>query len=296
MSRLGMAGMGLALAPKGLRRAGCALVLIMLVGIGGLMAFAAWKGRGLVSADSEALPCPPEVVTVAPSLPTYKPAAATVARTITMSGRRAKVVERSTNPTFVVVVAPGAETRVRDSAMHVARAPSAAEASRLLAPVVPSCKKAPAASEGREKDRAPETKAPWAIPGGAALIASLGVWWLVGPEAVKGAWRAAWPLRLAWRKVERWVWRRRLARGATPREFPRRVGHGQRWHDDPEAMRDMRTPRQQARPDEPARRAGVRQERAARSAIWRLVYRERREPEAQPESAADNEAREKVEV
>lgn len=115
------------------------------------------------------------------------------------------------------------------------------------------------------------------------LTLALATWWLAGPNLVRASWRALWPLRLARRNWQRWGYRRRLARGERPAEWPLRVSPGQRWDEDPETMRDLRTYRQQIAQSEPERRAAlreaIREERLAGTglgpaSLWRAIYRQ----------------------
>ena len=124
---------------------------------------------------------------------------------------------------------------------------------------------------------------------------ALAVWWTAGPIFARGFTRVLgtvlWPVRLGWRRAQRWGYRRRLAQGLLPAAWPLRVTPGQRWHESAEAMHDRATFRARIKAGEPLRRAALRASiRAERlegtgvgpASFWARIYRTPA-PEGAPE-------------
>lgn len=293
--------------PSGMRRfaGGCLVVILLgvLVLAGGI-ALIAWLGtHGGGDADS-GLPCPPSPVQVRY---TGNPPAAVRDRVTEVIAASGRTVATTTDPAaddIAVAWSPGGTSYAGQRDLRVASQPTAAWLRSALGDRLTTCKPKATAqpaktpTKGAAKPTAtpkskPDTELPsitWPWSGGwtpvASLALALAVWWLAGPNMLRGAWRAVlavlWPMRLTWRRAQRWAYRRRLRRGQVPDEWPERLSPGQRWHEDESAMRDRRTPRAQVRETERARRAAlraaIRAERLAGTGVgpvslWRLIYR-----------------------
>lgn len=292
------AGAAVAAGPSGLRRfLGLVLVVVLIVGLGlaALMALGVWSASQ--SEDSAALPCPPDAVALV-FTPRDTPAEVQRAvssalkgagRTVTTGGWGAGQ-ERD----LVVIWSPGSEARVSGgmgpTKVTFGAAPSAAEVATLLGDRLAPCAVAtptpPKAEEPADSSPEGSERFSWPWTGGITPAAVVGLavalWWVAGPNAVRAAALAAWPLRLLWRRWQRATYRRRLARGWAPAEWPQPIPAGQRWHESEEAMADRRTLRKQVAEGEPERREAlreaIREERLAGTGIgparfWRLIYR-----------------------
>lgn len=299
-----------AAGPSGLRRLVAGCLMVALLGglmLGAFLGFAAWLGH---RADREpgALPCPPATVAVAVST---QDAPGEVREAVEQALREAgrEPVEGGWGDGLerdvVIAWTPGAETRVsgghNPTTITLGAVPTAAEVSEALGERLGPCEDEteptiePAPVE-------PEEPAPEA-PGGVSwpwergwsvtvwLALALVAWWLAGPNLLRGAWSALWPVRLGWRTARRWTYRRALQRGVLPAEWPERVPAGQRWHESAEALHDHCPHRAQIAEAEPERRAALREARRAErlegqglgpATFWRLIYRAPA-PEGAPE-------------
>lgn len=296
-----------AAGPSGLRRlaAGC-LMLVLLGGLmlGALMGFAAWTARHSSSSKGAvALPCPPQAVAVVWSTRDAPQAARdAVTGALRQAGRRPTTSgwETGAQRDLVVVWSPGTGTSVSTTSAPVkltlGAVPTAAQVRAALGARQAPCaapaeaKTAPASAQPQESAQKPSAGRSWPWERGWSVTGWLGVvlavWWLAGPNLVRGVARVLgmglWPLRLGWRKSQRAAYRRRLRQGEQPVEWPMKPSPGQRWAEDPQALRDRRSYRQQIAKTEPERRkalrASIRQERLTGTGIgpvtlWQRIYR-----------------------
>lgn len=316
MSKKGLAAAGVAVAagPSGLRRfAGGCLVVVLILGLGfaALLGFAAWSARQHGGGGSS-LPCPPAPVAVA-----YTPRDATpevreaVEEALRGAGREpvpggwGEGMERD----LVVIWSPGVEDRLSvgtaPSKLTLGEVPTAEHVTDLLGDRLASCAPEPTeepteapepAQEAESDDESGPVGISWPWQRGWSPVASVALavvaWWVAGPNLVRWTWRALWPARLGWRKAQRWTYRRRLARGYLPAEWPEPIPACQRWHEDDGAMHDKRTHRQQVAGTEPEQRAAlreaIREERLSGTGVgpaslWRLIYRVPAPAEGAPE-------------
>lgn len=296
----------IAAGPSGLRRllGGC-LVVVLLGGLalGALLGFAAWLAR---DSDREpvALPCPPDSVAVVytPRVGTPDAVRTAVEKALHDAGRKTTEGGWGSEEKRDLIVSwtPGSGARRSTGStptkIVLGAVPTATQVTSLLGDRLAACEAPARTSMPAEAEKPAQdahdgsTGISWPWSGGWTPVTGIGLaaalWWVAGPNLVRGGWRALmaaiWPLRLAWRRMQRAAYRRRLRRGWYPAEWPEPVAPGQRWHEEPEAMHDRRTPRQQVRETEPARGAAlrglIRAERIAGDGIgparlWRWVYR-----------------------
>lgn len=290
-----------AAGPSGLRRfLGLVLVVVLIAGLGfaALMALGVWSASQSGDDDSS-LPCPPDEVAVA-FTPKDAPAEVQQAVEAALADAGREVTKggwgEGQERDLVVVWTPGSDDRLSGSTspskLTLGSVPTAAEVTDLLGDRLAACESSsptPTPAEAEEPAEQPQESAPgfeWPWAGGVTPAAGIGLaaglWWLVGPNAVRAAGRGLWPLRLGWRRMQRSNYRRRLARGWEPAEWPGRISPGQRWHEDDKALHDHRGYRQQVSETEPERRTAlreaIREERLAGTGIgparlWRRVYR-----------------------
>lgn len=286
--------------PSGLRRTlgGCLVVgLLAILVLGGGAGVLTWLGSRALSSDTGALPCPPETVQVH-YLGDPPPAVREqVEAVIAASARKVGATEDREVRDLRVVWTPGTDPVARPALLRLGEVPTRGWVERALAGRLTDCEAAEAAEPVPAAEKPaegppislPDVQWPWSQGWTATtgLAVGLAVWWVAGPNLLRAGWRGAlaalWPLRLAGRHGQRWRYRHRLRKGWLPTEWPDVPSPGQRWHEDATAMRDHRTPRQQARATEPARRAAVRDAvRAERlggtglgpAQLWQAVYRE----------------------
>lgn len=316
MSKKGTAlatGAAIAAGPSGLRRllGGC-LVVVLILGLGfaALLAFAAWSARQ-DSGEGAALPCPPESVAVAWS-PQDIPAEVREAVEDALHGAGRETTAggwaQGQSRDLVIIWTPGVEDRLSTGSsptkLTLGEVPTAAEVEALLGDRLDSCAPEPTeepteaqepAQEAESDDESNPVGISWPWQRGWSPVAGIGLaatlWWVAGPNLARGTWRALWPVRLGWRKAQRWAYRRRLRRGEEPAVWPARIEPGQRWHEDPKVMHDRRTARQQIAETEPERRVAlrerIREERLSGTGIgpasmWQVLYRVPK-PEGAPE-------------
>lgn len=290
-----------AAGPSGVKRLAAGCLMVLLLGglmLGALLGFGGWlASRSEQSPD--ALPCPPDTVAVAVST---KDAPGEVRQAVEHALRETgrEPVEggwgAGKERDLVVAWTPGSATRVshgdRPVTITLGAVPTAAQVSEALGARLAPCETeteptaAPTPAEAEE----PPTEAPggisWPWERGWSTTAwlglTVGLWWLVGPNAVRWGWSALWPVRLGWRTAQRRGYRRALARGVLPTEWPEKPSPGQRWHESTEAMHDHRPHRAQIAETEPERRAALRGQRRAErlegagigpASLWRTVYR-----------------------
>ena len=241
--------------PGGMRRfAGGCLVVLVLAGLilGGTIAGLAW----LAQRPSAALPCPadgPVRVSLASGAgKPGKPLTEAVNAVLSDARRTAETVTGTAQGDLRIVQAFGASDPVQTYGeapvtLRAAAGASKAQIKAALGDRLAVC----SASRTVPSQGGPAriTGSPWAAatPATLSLLLAVIVWWGAGPETVRALGRACWPLRLAWRRLESrwWLWKRR--RGERPMEPPVEPSRGQRWAEDPKAMRDRRSPRQQDR-------------------------------------------------
>lgn len=240
--------------PGGLRRfAGGCLVVLLLAGLimGGLVAGLAWWAQR----PSAALPCPANgAVRISLASGAGKPSRGlltTVQALLADAGRDTEVVKGGTAD-LRVVQAFGASDPVQTYGetpvtLRAAAGASKAQVKAALGDRLAVC--SASSTVPSQGGPAPVTGSPWATatPATLSLVLAVIVWWGAVPETVRALGRACWPLRLAWRRLESrwWLWKRR--RGERPMEPPVEPSRGQRWAEDPKAMRDRRSPGQQDR-------------------------------------------------
>lgn len=290
-----------AAGPSGLKRlfAGCLMVLLLGgLMLGALLGFAAWLGHR-VDREPSTLPCPPETVAVAVST---KDAPGEVREAVEealrgagrepVTGGWGAGLERD----LVIAWTPGSTTRVSGGSspttITLGAVPTADEISEALgdrlepceAEAEPTTVPEPVETEEAAQDAPGGLSWPWergwSTTGWLAL--AVATWWLAGPNLMRWAWAACWPVRLGWRTAQRTAYRRGLQRGVLPREWPEKVPPGQRWHEDASAMHDPRLYRAQIAEAEPERRAALGEARRAErlegqgigpAALWRVIYR-----------------------
>lgn len=266
-----------ALQPGGLRRVGAGCLLVLLIGVlvmgGGIAALAWWASR-----PPAGLPCPPAAVRVTWGTPKPPQAAReAVTAAVERSGRKVRAVGAGKGPTDVqliwtagsplyvgtverpVVVRVGTQvtaTQIRAALAERDHLPTCGAAS-------PTEEHAPAAEPVGHAWRWPWQTAPTLAATAAVVLAA---WWAVGPEVARltgrGLRAATWPVRLGWRRWERFLWRRwtRGVKDEWPVLWPALPSRGQRWAEDPGALKDHRGPRRQDRDGgrEPQRKAALR--------------------------------------
>lgn len=164
--------------------------------------------------------------------------------------------------------------------LRVPKDASEAEIAAALSEYLPACEAAAVAAQPLQVAPSPPTGT---VPTGSSsplvmgLLSVLAVWWACGPVLVQTLAWGTWPVRLAWRHLERavWLWavKHDLASWDLSGERP---GRAQRWALDAEGLRDRRTPRQQDRA-------------AGRSWEGAGAYLARRLRESKPESTETRE-------
>ena len=313
MSRLSKAATAasiVAQGPAGVRRVLASVAVIVLLGglaLAALLGFAAWGASH--PAVVGPLPCPPAAVAVDFSTRDVpSDARQAVTKALSDSGRVTTQDgwDAAATRDLVIAWSPGSQTRVSTSSspttLTLGSVPSAAEVRDALGARLAACDAAPGsiASTPPAASQAPDQgtqggfswprERGWSLTG--VLGLGLGLWWLAGPNAARALWRALWPVRLGWRAVQRWRYRRSLRQGVWPSDWPEKIAPGQRWHEDDAAMHDRTTFRRQIAESEPARRqalrAAIRAERLDGTGIgparlWRRIYRAPT-PKGAPES------------
>lgn len=290
-----------AAGPSGIKRLAAGCLMVVLLGaliLGALFGFAAWLSHRSEQGP-ESLPCPPATVAVAVSTQDAPVEVREAVEAVLREAGREPVeggwgggLERD----LVVAWTPGAETRVsggsNPTTITLGAVPTGAEVTEALSGRLEHCesKTEPTTSPEPVETQEPAQDAPggitwpwergWSTTGWLGFVVAL--WWLAGPNLARWSWAALWPVRLGWRRVQRWGYRRGLAQGVLPTEWPERVPAGQRWHESTEAMHDHATHRAQTADGEPERRAALRERlREERlegigvgpASLWRLIYR-----------------------
>ncbi|OIJ35437.1 hypothetical protein BK826_08075 [Rothia kristinae] len=290
-----------AAGPSAIKRLAAGCLMVVLLGaliLGALFGFAAWLSHRSEQGP-ESLPCPPATVAVAVSTQDAPVEVREAVEAVLREAGREPVeggwgggLERD----LVVAWTPGAETRVsggsNPTTITLGAVPTGAEVTEALGGRLAPCE---AEAEPTTAPEPVETEeAAQVAPGGLSwpgergwsttgwLSLAVATWWLAGPNLVRGAWAALWPVRLGWRTAQRWGYRRGLARGVLPTEWPAHVNAGQRWHEDGGAMHDQRTYRQQITKGEAERRRALSEYRRAErleglgigpAILWRAIYR-----------------------
>lgn len=308
------AGTAVVAGRGGLRRflGGClVVVLLAALALAGLVAVVTWMASrdGGFGGDDPGLPCPPEPVAIA-----YSPADTpqevqdAVETALTDSGREPAEGGYGADSERDMVVSwwptrePGPpETSGRSTpSLRLEQVPTADQVTEVLSDHLPACETSEPTEEPADEPEEPEeaaddsqedenSSAPisWPWQQGWSPVIGIGlavtVWWIAGPQMVRWAWQALWPVRLTIRRYQRWRWRREAAAGDHELPtWPEPPVPGERWHEDSEAMHDRRTHRQQIAADEPQRRAALRERvRAGRlrgegvipARLWRFIYR-----------------------
>ena len=300
-TKLAGATAAVAAGPSGIKRLAAGCLMVVLLGglvLGAFFGFAAWLSHRSEQGPS-VLPCPPATVAVAVSTQDAPPEVREAVEEALRGAGREPVpggwgggLERD----LVIAWTPGAETRVsggsNPTTVTLGAVPTAAEVSEALggrlAPCEPEAEPttAPAPVEAEEPAQDATDGLSWPWERGwsttAWLALTVALWWLAGPNLMRWAWAACWPVRLGWRTAQRTAYRRGLQRGVLPREWPEKVPPGQRWHEDASAMHDPRLYRAQIAEAEPERRAALGEARRAErlegqgigpAALWRVIYR-----------------------
>lgn len=289
-----------AAGPSGLRRllGGC-LTIVLLGGLGlaALTTLATWLATngGDDRGGDGVLPCPPETVAIAyvpHDLPetirkAVEGALEDAGRIPVMGGYgegQSRDLQVSHWPTTLDPRPPMASGRLFPD-LRLETIPTRQEVAAALGERLSPCEPVvPVTEEEHPEQYSVNPSWPWARSWTSGSVVGVGVagWWLAGPQLVRGVVLVLWPLRLAARRWQRWEYRRSLASGSLSTEWPMEVELGQLWHENPEAMRDRRTPRQQHAENEPERRQAlrmcIREERLRGDGImparlWQLVYR-----------------------
>lgn len=306
------AGAAVAAGPSGLRRVagGClAVVLLIALAIAGLVALATYmasRDGGLGGDDDVGLACPPDEVAVAYT-PAEQPEGVqdAVEDALTDAGREITAGGYDEGQSRDVVVSwwqasdpnPPEVSGRSTVSLRLQEVPTAEEVQAALGGHLTPCEdpepteepdEAPEeAQEQEEEDEGSSQPFAWPWASGWSPVVGIGLavaaWWLVGPQVVHWTWEAFWPVRLTIRKLQRWQWRREVAREEhTLPTWPEPPIPGERWDTNPEAMRDHRTFRQQIRQTEPERRAVLREriregrlrgEGILPVRLWRVLYR-----------------------